>query len=146
MSDNYTLVFLAWRKRRRNHRVIFGQPARHIRLDWQRSLAAFKPGELFAYERWKANKFGTQHWSISVLKAGSKGERLLKLPGIKPGAHLLMQRQGVPACKAFYTIVDTLRASGNLERTRPSDWQIIGHRLDAGTHPERVLHDMRLVR
>lgn len=142
MSGDYTLAFIAWRKKRRNHRVIFGRPVKRIRLDWQRSIAAFTPGDIFAYERWEANQYGTQHWSISVLQAGAKGERFSKLPGLKPGAHVLARREGVDACKAFFNILDKLQANCVLQTVRPTDWHIIGHRLAAGEKPEYVLKDM----
>ena len=145
MSDDFTLVFIAWSKKRRNHRLIFGRPAKHIRLDWQRSLAAFKPGDIFAYERWEANKYGTQHWSINVLQAGAEGEQFLKLPGVKPGAHILARRQGVEACKAFFTIFDTLRTNSVLEAITPSDWHRIGHRLSVDIKPEYILKDMGFI-
>lgn len=144
MSGEFTIVFVCWRKKRRNFRLLFGQPARQVRLDWQRSLAAFEPGDLFAYERWEANKFGTQHWSISVLQAGDKGDRIVKLPGIKPGANLLAQRQGVDACKSFFAVFDKLRKAGVLDSLRPTEWQVIGHRIGAGTKPEYVLKDLRI--
>ena len=109
MSDELTLVLMAWRKRRTNHRLLFGKPIKQIRLDWQRSLAAFKPGDIFAYERWNANKYGTQFWSISIVQAGSVGDELTALAGINPGAKLLAQRRGSDACKSFFSVLDAMR-------------------------------------
>ncbi len=144
MSDDFTVVFMAWRKKRRNHRLIFGRPAKLIRLDWQRSIAVFKPGDIFAYERWEANKFGTQHWSISVLQAASNGEAVIAYPGVKPGAHILARRHGSNACRAFFILFDILRKTGEIESVGKTNWQVIGHRLNAGTRPNYILKDLGL--
>lgn len=142
MSDEYTLVQLAWRKRRRNHRILFGAPVRQVRLDWQRSFAVFKPGDIFGYERWEANKYGTQHWSISILQAGRRGEDLTVCNGVRPGAIRLLNRSGKDACKALLFLFDQLRLDGPLERLRPIDWQVFSHRIEGGSSPKIVKHDM----
>lgn len=142
MSDDLTIVFSAWRKKRCNHRLLFGKPCHEIRLDWQRSLSAFKPGDVFAYERWERNKFGTQNWSISVLQAGQIHDNLVAVAGVKPGAILLARREGAEACRAFFSVFDTLRSTGALATCQPSIWRVIGHRIAAGQRPQYVMKDM----
>lgn len=131
MSDKNTLVMLAWRKRRRNHRLLFGEPQRRIRLDWQRSIAAFQPGDIFGYERWEANKFGTQHWSIYVAQAGQHSNALTVMPGVKPGAVLLTKMWGSDACKRFLKRLDMLRAQSTLSQISATKWRLIGHEMDS---------------
>lgn len=145
MSDELTLVLMAWRKRRTNHRLLFGKPIKQIRLDWQRSLAAFKPGDIFAYERWNANKYGTQFWSISIVQAGSVGDELTALAGINPGAKLLAQRRGSDACKSFFSVLDAMRRHQPLYQYEPAEWQVIGHRMNAGINPKYVLKDLKVI-
>ncbi|MBO6690206.1 MAG: DUF2840 domain-containing protein [Henriciella sp.] len=144
MSDELTIVLMAWRKRRTNHRLLFGKPIKQIRLDWQRSLAVFNPGDIFAYERWEANKFGTQFWSISIAQAGGVGDELIALAGVKPGAKLLAQRRGSDACKSFFSVLDMMREHQPLCRYQPAEWRVIGHRMNAGINPKYVLNDLKV--
>lgn len=139
MSDELTIAYLAWRKRRRNHRILFGDPVRKVRLDWQRSLAVFKPGDIFAYERWEANKYGTQHWSIHVLQAGRCGTRISTVLGIKPGAILLAKSEGKNACKQFLKLLDGVKTSQDLARVRSSKWRLYGNYLNTGRSPVSIL-------
>jgi len=144
MSGDLTVALLAWRKNRRNHRLLFGHPFKLVRLDWQRSLAAFKPGNVFAYERWIANKYGTQHWSIHVLQAQQPGQEISKIPGLKPGAKILTQAYGKEASKRLLNALDPLKATNSFESLQIEEWNILGHRLSAGANPEFVLEDLRL--
>lgn len=146
MSDDFTLVLLAWRKRRRNHRLLFGHPARKIRLDWQRRLAVFKPGDIFAYERWDANKFGTQNWSISVLQAGRFGDSLTQTDGVRPGAKMLIHQNGKIACKALLATFDALKIHANLDAIPPEKWHLLSHRLEAQSGRQSILADIGLAR
>ena len=139
MSDELTIAYLAWRKRRRNHRILFGDPVRWIRLDWQRSIAAFEPGQIFGYERWEANKYGTQHWSIYVIQAGEVGEQLSTVMGIKPGAVLLAKREGADACKQFLKLLDGVRNQENIAQISASKWRLYGNYLSTGRSPQSIL-------
>lgn len=132
MSDNLTLAAIHWRKNRRNDRILFGAPERLVRLDWQRSLAAFLPGSVFGYERWEANKFGTQSWLIFVLRAVRPKTKLTHIPGVFPGAQILLRVQGKAACKAFLSHLDSIKAKGEIEEIEPLLWQHISHRIQAG--------------
>lgn len=138
MSDNLTLAAIRWRKNRRNDRILFGAPERLVRLDWQRNLAAFSPGSVFGYERWKANKFGTQSWLIFVLQAVRPKAELSQIPGVFPGAQILLRVQGKETCKAFLSHLDTIRTKGAIEEIEPLVWLHISHRLQAG----RGAHDL----
>lgn len=129
MSDELTLALQSWRKRRRNFRVLFGSSYNKIRLDWQRSLVAFEPGEIFGYERWEANKFGTQRWSIHVLKTVPRSTNICLVPGIKPGAEILLAVHGKRDCKAVLGVIDACRKTRELEQLSPVKWRMFGHQI-----------------
>ena len=93
MNPPFTLVLISYRKNRHNHRLRFGAPKRQIRLDWQRALAAFIPGQTFGYIRWTANRYGTQDWRFFVVQAVYNGP-LTALPGVRPGGDILLETQG----------------------------------------------------
>lgn len=139
MSDELTLVLLAWRKRRRNYRLLFGEPERIIRLDWQRRLAAFAPGSIFGYERWDGNKFGTQSWVIFVAQAVPAISPVSAIAGVKPGAELLLAQYGKPACKTFLSLLNEAQERSALNHLQPSDWRVFGARLASGFDATNLL-------
>ncbi|GAB5458323.1 MAG: DUF2840 domain-containing protein [Henriciella sp.] len=142
MSDEVTLVLLSWRKRRINYRLLFGEPMRIIRLDWQRRLAAFLPGSIFGYERWEGNKYGTQSWMIYVAQAKPPACSVSAISGIKPGAELLTVQSGKPACKAFLKLKSEAHKRGMLGQIQPSDWRVLGARLSSGYDTTEPLERM----
>lgn len=142
MSDELTLVLLSWRKRRRNYRLLFGEPKRIIRLDWQRRIAAFLPGSIFGYERWEGNKYGTQSWMIYVAQAKPPACSVSTISGIKPGAELLTVQSGKPACKAFLKLMSEAQRCRVLNQFQPSDWRVLGARLASGLDATEPLDRM----
>lgn len=123
MAHDLTVVSIAWRKRRRNHRLLFGAPLHMVRLDWQRRLAAFRAGDIFAYERWQGGKFGTVEWHIFVLQAGHAGEQVSKVSGIFPGAIVLAQVSGKERCKRFLSLLDELKSQRELSDYSAGKWR-----------------------
>jgi len=126
MAGEYTLASIAWRKRRRNHRLLFGTPQRWIRLGWHNRLAAFGPGEIFAYERWRANRYGTLEWQIFVLQSCRCGEQIDRLPGIFPGAKCLLSAHGKPASKRLLFLFDELAKHSDLNAFSDAFWARTG--------------------
>ena len=139
MPEPLTLVTVSWRKKRRNHRLLFGAPCGMARLDWRRSVAAFQPGQVFGYERWRAGKYGTEDWRIAVLEACRPGAETCRYPGVKPGAKALFRVSGVARCKRFLTLLDTIQKEGDPAAITPMDWTLIGSRFEAGSHIEPLL-------
>ena len=74
-------VLIAYRKSRINHRLRFGSPVNEVRLGWHRKLAVFQPGQIFGYERWRADQYGTQDWRFFVLQAKARGSILTMQKG-----------------------------------------------------------------
>lgn len=138
MSNNYTLASIAWRKRKRNHRLLFGQADRTIRLGWRNSFAAFKPGQTFGYERWRANKYGTIEWQIFVLKAGMAGEKIARVPGTHPGAHILLSAHGKPASKHLLGLLDVISVQEKLAEIEEETWLKISTLVRAKVDPETI--------
>ena len=131
MSDNtLTTVIIAYRKNRFNHRLIFGEPALKIRRGWRREFAAFTPGRIFGYERWRANKYGTQDWRLFVCEAVNGGA-ITRLPGIHPGARLLASASGKSRVTRLFTAFDDLKnAYGALDLTPPERWRVVANEIE----------------
>ena len=86
----------------------------------------FHPGDIFGYERWSGDRFGTQSWQIFVLQASEPGRHLQVLPGIKPGAEILVSAHGKPASKRLLALLDKIEFTRKLGRLTEQDWRRIG--------------------
>ena len=133
MRDQLTVVTEHYRKNRQNYRILFGVPSRCVRLDWQRKLQVFRPGALFAYERWTGNKYGTQSWSIVVCRASNDGRSLTRLPGILPGVGVLIHAKGRDQCERILSRLDVLKAENVSPLSVPTrQWRAVQTALKTG--------------
>lgn len=124
-----TTVAVSWRKKRRNHRILFGQPERMIRLDWRRRLAVFETGAIFGYERWRANAYGTIDWQIYVLKCGRPGSELSRVSGLRPGAEILFAAHGKTAAKRALCMLELVSDHVVLTDVSEATWRQISDRF-----------------
>jgi len=108
-SSAYTVAEIHHRKNRINHRILFGSIERYVRLDWQRRLAVLRPGSVFGYERWLANRYGTQAWSITVGQATHVGP-ITRVDGIHPGLDVWSRTIGKTRVKRLFEAIDAMRA------------------------------------
>ena len=123
-----------------NHRLRFGTPVRTIRLDNARNVCAFKRWQTFGYIRWIRNDFGTIDWRLYVCRASGSG-RITHIPGIEPGAELLLFVTGTEAMKRFLPRLDRLekQAGGQLETIPASFWRRVANELTIKPrHPNPV--------
>jgi hypothetical protein len=109
-AERLTLLLIQHRENRINHRLLFGQPRYFIRRGWHRRMAAFQQDEVFGYERWTANKYGTQSWSIAVCCA-AVDRRVTRLPGIQPGADVWLHARGKKQVKRVFSAIDAMEQS-----------------------------------
>lgn len=130
-SSRLTLVDVRYRKNRINHRILFGLEADDVRRGWHRKAIAFLPGQVFGYERWTANRHGTQAWSVVICRAAF-GRRLTKISGILPGAELWLHAVGKTQVTRVFAVLDAIRESNvkpeNISKNR---WRAI-HNLIQG--------------
>lgn len=139
--ERLTLVIESYRKNRHNHRLLFGDPARTIRRGWRRRMAVFAPGQLFGYERWSANAYGTQHWSIVVCWTCSKAP-LTRLPGIVPGADVWLHARGQTRVKRVFAALDALReAELTPEQVPERCWRALHMAVVLNTNPTALVED-----
>lgn len=111
----------------------FGTPDAERIIDRRRSLAAFSPDRLFAYIRWRGGDYGTADWRLFVLRAGRPGERIVTVPGIRPGADLLCQLIGKAKVQRALTLIDRLEEGAvPPQNISPAWWRVMGNRLQTG--------------
>ena len=127
-----TRVSLAYIEQRIDVYLRFGEPARIIRLDrWQR-VAVFLPGALFCRIRWHANDYGTIRWQLMVMQACTPFDAAQRIPGVQPGARLLLHAEGEQSVRAVLERIDGIEALGIAPATAsPAYWRTLGNRLAA---------------
>lgn len=127
-----TRVSLAFVEQRIDLYLRFGEPARTIRLDRWRRVAVFLPGAMFCRIRWHANDYGTIRWQLMVLQACTPQDEAQRIPGVLPGARLLLHAEGEPAVRAVLAQLDAIEALGIAPAdVSPAYWRTLGNRLAA---------------
>ncbi|WP_273424580.1 DUF2840 domain-containing protein [Curvibacter lanceolatus] len=133
-STPLTRVSLAYVHQRFNLYLRFGQPEHTVQLDHWRRCAVFKPLATFCRVRWQANDHGTTLWQLMVLQAGTPLNTLQRLPGVRPGARLLLHTEGELKVRAVLQQIDAIEAQGiDACTVAAAYWGTLGNRLAAWT-------------
>lgn len=135
---DYTSVEIRWRKKRINHRLLFGEPDRLVRLDWQRRLAIFCPGKLVGYERWTGTKFGTKTCRIFIFRTAEAGHALSNIPGVKPGGTCLLKTSSNHQSKSVSSLMSNQDILGSLGQLSDNAWRVIHNQIQAGYQPADI--------
>ena len=127
-----TRVSLAYIEQRIDIYLRFGEPARTIRLDRWRRVAMFLPGAVFCRVRWHANDYGTVRWQLMVMQAATPLDDVQRIPGVRPGARLLLHAEGENAVRAVLERIDSIDALGIAPAAAsPAYWRTLANRLAA---------------
>ncbi|HEY0489036.1 MAG TPA: DUF2840 domain-containing protein [Telluria sp.] len=127
-----TRVSLAYVEQRIDLYLRFGEPVRIVRLDRWRRVAVFLPGAVFCRIRWQANDYGTIRWQLMVMQACTPLDAAQRIPGVLPGACLLLHAEGEPAVRAVLAQLDAIEAQGIAPAdVSPAYWRTLGNRLAA---------------
>jgi hypothetical protein len=107
-----TRVSLAYIEHRFKLYLRFGEPARTLRLDRWRRCAVFLPNAVFCRIRWQANDYGTIRWQLMVMQACTPLDAAQRIPGVQPGARLLLHAEGEQSVRAVLERIDAIEALG----------------------------------
>ena len=131
-SAPLTRVALAYIEARFKLYLRFGEPARTHQLDRWRRSAVFLPGAVFCRVRWQANDYGTVRWQLMVMQACTPLDDAQRIPGVRPGARLLLHAEGENAVRAVLERIDGIGAQGIAAiDVSPAYWRTLGNRLAA---------------
>jgi hypothetical protein len=131
-----TRVALAFVEQRINLYLRFGDPARTLQLDRWRRCAAFLPGSMFCRIRWESNDYGTTRWQLMVMQACTPLDAIQRIPGVQPGARLLLHAEGEQKVRAVLLKIDAIEAMGIAAiDVSPAYWRTLGNRLTARLSP-----------
>ena len=127
-----TRVALAYIDQRFDLYLRFGEPARILRLDQWRRCALFLPGAMLCRIRWQANAYGTIRWQLMVMQACTPLDGAQRIPGVQPGARLLLHAEGENSVRAVLARIDAIEALGIAPAdASPAYWRTLGNRLAA---------------
>jgi len=127
-----TRVSLAYVEQRIDLYLRFGEPERIIRLDRWRRVAVFLPGAMFCRIRWQANDYGTVRWQLMVMQACTPLDAAQRIPGVLPGARLLLHAEGELVVRAVLAQIDAIEALGiSAIDVSPAYWRTLGNRFAA---------------
>ncbi|HBO5260269.1 DUF2840 domain-containing protein [Pseudomonas aeruginosa] len=127
-----TRVSLAYIEPRFKLYLRFGEPARTLRLDRWRRCTVFLPRAMFCRVRWEANEYGTIRWQLMVMQAATPFDTVQRIPGVQPGARLLLHAKGENAVRAVLERIDAIEALGIAPAAAsPAYWRTLGNRLAA---------------
>ncbi|MBH2008386.1 MAG: DUF2840 domain-containing protein [Xanthomonadaceae bacterium] len=131
-STPLTRVSLAYVEHRFKLYLRFGEPARTLRLDRWRSVAVFVPGAMFCRIRWQSNDYGTMRWQLMVMQACTPLDDAQRLPGVQPGARLLLHAEGDNQVRAVLERIDAIEALDLAPAAAsPAYWRTLANRLAA---------------
>ena len=131
-SAPLTRVALAYIEARFKLYLRFGEPARTHQLDRWRRSAVFLPGAVFCRVRWQANDFGTVRWQLMVMQACTPLDAAQRIPGVLPGARLLLHAEGDKTVRAVLERIDAIEARGIAPvAVSPAYWRTLANRLAA---------------
>ena len=117
-----TRVSLAYIEPRFKLYLRFGEPARTLQLDRWRRCAVFLPGAMFCRIRWQ----------LMVMQAATPQDDMQRIPGVQPGARLLLHAEGDANVRAVLERIDGIEALGIAPVTvSPAYWRTLANRLAA---------------
>ena len=117
-----TRVALAYIDQRFDLYLRFGDPSRIIRFDRWRRCAVFTPNAVLCRIRWQ----------LMVMQACMPMDGAQRIPGVQPGAHLLLHAEGEQSVRAVLERIDGIEALGITPATAsPAYWRTLGNRLAA---------------
>ncbi|KGA23311.1 transposase [Pectobacterium brasiliense] len=131
-SAPLTRVSLAYIEPRFKLYLRFGEPARTLQLDRWRRCAMFLPGAILCRVRWQANDYGTIRWQLMLMQAATPLDDMQRIPGVQPGACLLLHAEGDASVRAVLERIDGIEALGIAAiDVSPAYWRTLANRLAA---------------
>ena len=131
-STPLTRVALTYIEPRFKLYLRFGEPARTLQLDRWRRCAVFLPNAVLCRIRWQANDYGTIRWQLMVMQTATPLDAVQRIPGVQPGARLLLHAEGDANVRAVLERIDDIEALGIAAAdTSPAYWRTLANRLAA---------------
>lgn len=131
-----TALTLTVRGKSANDRLLFGRALHSRGLPYRGAMHLFEPVQVFGFVRWRGDGFGTQTWRVVVAEAGHPGDKLTQIPGIKPGAHLLLHAFGKNRAKRALRAINVLSDAHVMHDIHPAYWRHVHAQITSNLLPE----------
>jgi len=103
-----------------------------VQRDRWRRVAAFWPASIFCRIRWEANDYGTVRWQLMVMQACTSMDAAQRIPGVWPGACLLLHVEGERMVRLVLPVIDAIEALDIAPvDVSPAYWRMLSNRLVA---------------
>jgi hypothetical protein len=127
-----TQVRLIFIEERINVWLRFGHFLKERIIDAQVRDAYFVPRSIFCVVTWRGSDHGTIEWRVDVLRTAVVGERASQIPGVTPGAEILLRVSGESKVRKLLLLFDDIEARGKkLIAVSPDYWRCVHNRLAA---------------
>ncbi|MBB2196030.1 MAG: DUF2840 domain-containing protein [Gluconacetobacter sp.] len=132
-----TTVEVTWIEKVVERWLRFGRPIADTILDPQRRMLSFSSGNVFAFVRWAANKYGTVESHIDIVRTVGSGEDYQTVPCVQPGGEVLLHQSSWPRVQRVLEAIDTVEAQ-DIDPTEvsPDYWRQLHQRLEARQQPD----------
>jgi hypothetical protein len=110
----------------------FGNSVHSARAGRGQRVHYFEPHAVFGLLRWHGNEYGTTHCELSILRAVTHQEAASTIPGITPGAEILLTVCSVANVRRVLGLIREIKAQGiPATEVSPDHWRCVHHRLIA---------------
>jgi hypothetical protein len=121
-SAGLTYVELVWIEKRVERWLRFGRYVDEQVMDRRTRCCGFRPGSVFAFVRWSGNARGTALSRLDILRARPLGEVCSTVPGVSPGAEILLRVSGWPKVRRALEAIDSVENAGIPATEVAPDW------------------------
>ena len=152
MTASLTRVGLVFIPQRMNVYLRFGRPVIQRFLNRRHRSVYFGPGQVFCRIWWEGNAYGTTRLELAILQAKGPQQFMQKVPGIAPGASILLRVGGDQAVRQVSRLIGAMQAQQIDPATVPPGfWRVVHNRLATrseaphytpGRHAAKVLREM----
>lgn len=96
---------------------IFGEPVSvetltHDGMSAQAKAYSYRSGSIWGVSRQTYNAWGLTSWEVFILRAGSPGEKFSPVPGVDPGAEVLVHVSRKQHCEKLLRLLESLPDHG----------------------------------
>lgn len=114
MSSDLTRVEILSLQDRAHHYTRFGRPVRKVTMPLYRGYEYYNPGHMIGYVRWQAGEYGSRLWRFMILMTLSHDDQdnIQEVPGIMPGARLLLNLEGAIKVRKALCAIDQIEQLG----------------------------------
>lgn len=129
---------------RRNWWIPFGTPSATRLISAQNAksraeIVSFPAGTIFGISHQTLNAYGITDWEIWFLQASRPGEVASLIPGVRPGAKVLLYAQGKKQARAVIQYLDLLNERGLRAEALGELHRVCAPYLERGVIPRELI-------